>query len=207
MAWIVFEGLDGAGKSSLINSLHTKLQQQGCEVVLTREPGGTILGEELREVLLRRDGEMPTARTELLIYEAIRAQHVEQVIQPALADKKWVLCDRFTASTLAFQSAGRGLPTTEIEWLNEFASLSLRPEQQVLLDLPIEVSQARRQGRGEEDRFEVEAASFHQRVRESYLQQAQAQPAAWLVLDAENSVEELTAKVWHSWQQKAWVTQ
>src|SRR3954464_7993655 len=121
MAFLVFEGLDGSGKSTLIERLAEELKRRGLDLILTREPGGTPLAEDIRKILLRTDAEVPHARTELLLYEASRAQHVERVIKPALRDGRWVLCDRFTASSVSFQSFARKLPRTEIDWLNNYA--------------------------------------------------------------------------------------
>ena len=190
MAFLVFEGIDGAGKSTLIESLKKELVEKNQQVVLTREPGGTPLGEELRKLLLQLDGDSPVPRAELLLYEAIRAQHVEKVIKPALKAKKWVLCDRYTPSTLAFQAGGRNLDRGPIDWLNEYATDKLEPHLVVLLDLAPEDGQERMKNR-EKDRFEVEALDFHHKVRNHYLEQAKENPQNWLVLDATKSPEVL----------------
>lgn len=188
MAFLVFEGLDGSGKSTLISGLSSYLDKIQIKFELTREPGGTELGEEIRELLLRNYGDTPCPRTELLLYEAGRAQHVEKKIKPAIAEGKWVLCDRFTASTLAFQAGGRGIEAEPIIWLNEFATDGCSPQLSILLDLPIEESEKRMQKRNnegqEKDRMESEKAEFHQRVRSYYLQVAKANEKDWLVLDA-----------------------
>lgn len=194
MAFLVFEGLDGAGKSTLMNELVGHLKARSIEVVLTREPGGTSLGEEIRGLLLRRDGEAPTPKAELLLYEAGRAQHVELVIRPALKRKAWVICDRFTASSVAFQSGGRGISSELINELNKIATDDLQPDLWVLLDLSVQEAERRMQGR-ELDRFEVEAKDFHERVRQSYLQQAKQSPPNWLVLDASLPVGDLKTKL------------
>lgn len=196
MSLIVFEGLDGSGKSSLMKALENELLRRSIAFVRTREPGGTPLGDQIRELILRKEGPTPTPRTELLLYEASRAQHVDQIIRPALAQKKWVLCDRFTASSVAFQSGGRDISAEQVEYLNNFATDSLEVDLTVLLDLSVEDSKQRRQNRvtqtGEaEDRMESEAASFHQKVRESFLDQAARRSERWLVLDARRTPEEL----------------
>ena len=133
--FIAFEGLDGAGKSTLIQSLVEELKKQQKDFVLTREPGGTELAEKIRQLLLSTDVEKPSEKTELLLYEASRAQHVSQVIAPALEKGDWVICDRFTASTLAFQAGGRGLSESDIHWLIKLLIriLVLTPIYQVLL--------------------------------------------------------------------------
>ena len=172
MAFIVFEGLDGAGKSSLIEGLKQRLLDMQQDFVFTREPGGTPLAEELREIILRNEGEAPCPRAELLLYEAARAQHVNKFIKPSLDENKWVICDRFTASTFAFQKGGRSLNETDIHWLNSFATDGLKADISILLDLPVEVSKQRTNQRVEatgveKDRFELEADDFHQKVRKA----------------------------------------
>ena len=175
--FLVFEGLDGAGKSTLINKVKDLLTHSGRIVTLTREPGGTAIGEEVRKILLRTNAEVPVPKCELLLYEAIRAQHVERVIQPALKKGAWVLCDRFTASTVAFQAAGRSLDMENIHWLNAFATNGLTPDLNILLDLSPDLSlnrqRVRTQSTGQAaDRFESEKIDFHERVRQGYLEQA-----------------------------------
>ncbi len=198
MAFIVFEGIDGSGKTTLIQKVGDWLKSKGQAATLTREPGGTKLGQEIRELLLRTKGEAPVPRAELLLYEADRAQHVETVIRPALQRGEWVLCDRFTASTVAFQCGGRGLDLSDIETLNSYAVAGCQPDLFVLLDLDVDKSFQRRQGRTqrsgvEQDRFEKEEQNFHQRVRESYLKQAKQNPNSWLVLDATLRPDEILA--------------
>lgn len=196
MPFIVFEGLDGSGKSSLMAALETELRSKNLPVFRTREPGGTPLGDEIRNLILRRDGPAPTPRTELLLYEASRAQHVDQIIRPRLKAGEWVLCDRFSASSIAFQAGGREISEAWVERLNDFATDGLRPELTVLLDLSVDESRRRRNFRqshgGEvEDRMESETDSFHQRVRQSFLEQAQRNLRHWLVLDAAATPEAL----------------
>lgn len=202
MAFIVFEGLDGAGKSTLMKRLYQELQEKGYRVVSTREPGGTPLGEEIRRLILaNQDAEGPLPRTELLLYEASRAEHVGRVIVPALNQGSWVLCDRFSASSIAFQAGGRGIETQEVGWLNAFATSNLEPHLTVLLDLSVEESRRRqgerflKEGSGP-DRMESEGERFHQAVRNSFLAQAKAaKPGAWLVLDAQKKPEALAAEL------------
>lgn len=196
MSFIVFEGLDGSGKSSLMAALEKELAQRSIKFIKTREPGGTTLGDEIRNMILRKEGPAPTPRTELLLYEASRSQHVDHVIQPALKQGTWVLCDRFTASSIAFQSGGREISETQVEMLNTFATAGLQPTLTVLLDLSVEESRRRRQGRGQnngeaEDRIESEADSFHEKVRQSFLKQAQSNSSKWIVLDARKTPDEL----------------
>lgn len=197
MAFIVFEGLDGSGKSSLMQALAGELENLKKKFIRTREPGGTELGDEIRHLILRKNGQAPTARTELLLYEASRAQHVDCVIRPALADNQWVLCDRFTASSVAFQAGGRSIVLQDVEWLNRFATNNLEPDLTVLLDLSVEESKKRRSGRSQalgqqDDRIESEADSFHEKVRNGFLIQAQSDSEKWLVLDARKTPAELS---------------
>lgn len=196
MPFVVFEGLDGSGKSSLMLALEQELKSKGLPVVRTREPGGTALGDQIREMILTKDGPTPTPRTELLLYEASRAQHVDQIIRPALQKNSWVLCDRFSASSLAFQAGGREISEAWVERLNEFSTDGLTAELTVLLDLTVGESRRRRNQRqsnegGGEDRIESEADSFHERVRKSFLDQAGRDPKHWLVLDAGKTPEQL----------------
>ncbi len=201
MPFIVFEGLDGSGKSSLMSALETQLHSKGLKVLRTREPGGTQLGDEIRSLILRTQGEAPTKRTELLLYEASRSQHVDQVIRPAILKKEWVLCDRFTASSVAFQAGGRDISEDWVEKLNEFATDGVNPDVTILLDLSVEESRRRRNNRTQsggpkEDRIESEADSFHEKVRQSFLKQSrQNNNGQWIVLDASLSPQSLIEKL------------
>ncbi len=210
MAFIVFEGLDGSGKTTLMQKLSQVLQQKKIGHILTREPGGTQLGDEVRELLLRVEGDAPTPRCELLLYEAIRAQHVDKKILPALMKKNWVLCDRFTASSIAFQGGGRKIKDQDIIWLNLFATQKLKPDLFVLLDLSVEESEKRMSHRQETlkigpDRFEKEEKSFHQRIRKSYLKQAKNDKKNWLVLDASQSPEKLFEELLTKLKKRKWL--
>lgn len=192
MIFIAFEGLDGSGKSTLLKQLKNYVESQGVEVMQTCEPGGSPFGDKLRELLLNTYGDTaPVPRAELLLYEASRAQLVETKIKPALSQGKWVLCDRYTASSLAFQSGARGIKKSLVEWLNSYATQNLEPTIYVLLDLSVEESERRRTVRGKKlDRMEQEKTEFHQNVRNAYLSMATASDK-WIVLDASLSVEKL----------------
>ncbi len=219
MAFIVFEGLDGSGKSTLIQALDQELRRRGLVSRVTREPGGTHLGEEVREVLLRTDQEAPVPRAELFLYAAGRAQHVDLVIRPALEQGEWVLCDRFYASTAAFQCGGRGLERSSVDLLNSFAVDGCWPDLTVLLDVSVEESLRRRQQRELKsgvaaDRFEREKRVFHQRVRDFYLQLAKeassdssSTPSGpWLKLDAERlQAEDLLALLIGELEERKWL--
>lgn len=196
MAFIVFEGLDGSGKTTLMKKLSGVLDQSSTPYIMTREPGGTDLGDELRDIILRKGGDTPCPRTELLLYEAVRAQHVEKRIKPALQNNQWVLCDRYTASSMAFQSGGRNINSSQVEWLNSFATDDLKPHLFVLLDLTVDESEKRRIGRQlethtEADRLESEKKDFHERTRQGYLTESKKEPSRWLVLDASKTPDEL----------------
>jgi len=205
--FLVFEGLDGSGKSTLIRGLEAELRKRGLGLRLTREPGGTPLAEDIRRLLLRTDGEAPVPATELLLYAASRAQHVESVIRPALVRGEWVLCDRFTASTVAFQCFARKLVRSEVDWLNVFATKGLCPDLTILLDLSVEESRKRQSGRSgvAADRMEKESEEFHQAVREGYLAQAKENPSEWLVLDANLGPDELVQRTLREFKERGWL--
>lgn len=210
MAFIVFEGLDGSGKSTLMRALSEHLRSHQKNFIVTREPGGTPLAEEIRNLLLRRGDETPVARTEVLLYQASRAQHVDQVIEPALKNGNWVLCDRFFASTIAFQCFARGLDRQDIDWLNSYATNKRFPHLTVLLDLPVHESLSRIEQRNlklgsESDRMEAEKLSFHEAVRQGYLAQAKEQPGSWLVLDAKKSPDELFKELCKTLVARKWL--
>lgn len=210
MFFVVFEGLDGSGKSSLMKRLESYLKSHNFDLIMTREPGGTIVGDEIRDIILKKQSSPPSARTELLLYQASRAQHVDLVIRPALQQKKWVLCDRFTASSVAFQGSGRGISLQQVEWLNNFSTDQLKPDLTVLLDLSVEQSKARRSQRENqtgdaEDRIEAEADSFHEKVRQGFLMQAHADPQNWLVLNAALPPEDLFNLLLQHITEKKWL--
>lgn len=205
MAFIVFEGLDASGKSTQMKKLTEALNERSLSFVITREPGGTPLAEELRKILLRDDDEIPTPRCELLVYEAARAQHVDTVIRPALERDAWVISDRFTPSTVAFQSAGRGLAVDDIGWLNNYATSGLEPDLIIYVDVSVEESERRKGQRSlalgqEQDRFEKEKREFHQAIRNSYLEQSKE--SHWIVVDGEKSEEEVFADIMQALRDK-----
>ncbi|AZZ35971.1 dTMP kinase [Bdellovibrio sp. qaytius] len=210
MFFVVFEGLDGSGKSSLMKRLESHLKNQGTDLIMTREPGGTTVGDEIREIILKKQAQPPSSRTELLLYQASRSQHVDLVIRPALAAKKWVLCDRFSASSIAFQGGGRGISLDQVVWLNNFSTDMLKPDLTVLLDLSVEDSKKRRTNRENqtatsEDRIEAEADSFHEKVRKGFLDQAHADPKNWLVLNAAHTPEELYQELVKNLTERQWL--
>ncbi len=206
MRFLAFEGLDGSGKSTLINGLDQEFSARGMGCVISREPGGTPLGNAVRDLLLKVDAEHPVPRAEALLYQADRAQHVEKVIRPALAQKKWVLSDRFAASSLAFQTGGRLISQEEILWLNRFSTGGLEPDLYILLDLSVEESLRRMAGRPQEaDRFERESKDFHERVRQAYLRLASQDPSRWLVLNSSETSEQMLHKLLAHLQGLRWL--
>ncbi|MGY3230161.1 dTMP kinase [Luteibacter sp. HA06] len=191
---ITLEGGEGAGKSTLLRGLEEHLRAQGVDLVVTREPGGTDVGEAVRGVVLDAANNELCAEAELLLMFASRAQLVRQVIEPALAAGRWVLCDRFTDASFAYQGGGRGQPQARIEELEAWAALGLKPDITLLLDLPVSIGRARAAGRGEADRIEVEGDSFFERVRGTYRARAAAEPARFRVLDASATPDAVLAQ-------------
>lgn len=182
--FITLEGPEGAGKSTNRDYLAERLRAEGIEVVLTREPGGTPLAERIREVLLASGEEQMNPDTELLLVFAARAQHLTEVIRPALARGAVVICDRFTDSTYAYQGGGRGLSLERIATLETFVQGDLRPDLTLLFDLPVEVGMARASVRGRLDRFELEGQEFFDAVRSGFLTRANAELTRYHLLDA-----------------------
>ena len=192
--FISFEGTEGVGKTTLIRRIFESLQAQGQEVVLTREPGGTAMAEQIRGLLLSvNHDEAMSHDTELLLMYAARAQHLEHVILPALAAGKTVLCDRFTDASFAYQCAGRGLSVEKLNLLNA-NFVSRMPDLTFWLDAPIELGMSRARARGELDRFEQEKAAFFEKVRAGYQQLWQDQPARVKRLDATQLPDEVFAE-------------
>ena len=191
--FIVFEGGDGSGKSTQARSLLRRLRRRGIKVLHTREPGGTPLGQSLR--LLLKSGEAMTPMSELMLFEAARAQLVQQVIRPFLDQGGVVIADRFTSSTMAYQGYGRGLDRELIERLNREATGGLEPDLTVLLDLPVETALARK-GSGKGDNFDDAPVDFHRKIRRGYSALAASDPEGWLVLDGQRPPEELSREIW-----------
>lgn len=193
MAFIVFEGGDGAGKSTQARALLRRLRRRGYPAVLTREPGGTPLGESLRRLLKTRRGITP--ESELFLFSAARVQLVKEVIRPALQNGSTVICDRFSASTVAYQGYGRGLDLELVRRTNSSATGGLAPDLTILLDLRPSVGTARRSGH-QADNFDAAPGEFQERVQEGYLSLALENPAGWLVLDATLTRRELAREIW-----------
>ncbi len=187
--FITLEGGEGVGKSTNLAFLQARLLDAGIDVRVTREPGGTPLGEAIRSLLLNEGPTAPSALAEVLLVFAARAQHIQEVIEPALAAGRWVLCDRFTDATYAYQGFARGLSQSAIATLESLVQGSLQPDLTVLLDLPPSIGLKRASQRAELDRFEVEDEAFFNRVREGYLTRSLENPERWLVINAGQDLE------------------
>lgn len=194
--FITVEGTEGVGKSTNLALVQETLTQHGIEVVQTREPGGTELSEKIRDLLLDHRNTAMVDDTELLLMFAARAQHLAEVIKPALARGAWVLCDRFTDSTYAYQGGGRGIPFERIAQLEQWVQGDLRPDLTLLLDAPVEVGLARAAGRNQgADRFEREKQAFFEKLRTTFLDMAKQHPQRYRVIDAAQPLDEVRAQV------------
>lgn len=189
--FITVEGGEGVGKSTNIAFLEEHLKSHGVDLIVTREPGGTPLAENIRKLLLQVDTESIAEITELLLMFAARAQHIQQLIEPALASGQWVLCDRFTDATYAYQGGGRQINSRKIQQLEQLVQGELRPDYTLLLDAPVEIGMERARGRGELDRFEQEKLDFFERVRRTYLKLARESSGRYRILDASQSLDEV----------------
>jgi dTMP kinase len=189
--FITLEGTEGCGKTSQVASLAEHLRQQGWDVLTTREPGGTPIGEQVRGVLHSLENTEMHARTEILLFQAARAQLVEQVIRPHLAGGGLVICDRYADSTLAYQGYGRQQPLEPLRALVDYATGGLKPDLTLLLDLDVEVGLRRRAKGGEWNRLDALEVAFYQRVRQGYFKLVQAESERWAVLDADQPPEQV----------------
>jgi len=190
--FITLEGMDGAGKSTHIPRIIEMLKARGREVVSTREPGGTPLGERLRELLLH---EAMHAETETLLMFAARREHIAQIIAPALERGAYVLSDRFTDATFAYQSGAKDVPADKVEILEQWVQQDLQPDMTLLFDVPVEISIARLAGARSPDKFERESADFFTKIRNAYLERARQNPQRFRVIDAGKSLEEVAKTV------------
>jgi len=186
--FITLEGGEGVGKTTNLTFIRDYLQQHNITVVVTREPGGTVLAEKIRHLLLDKDSEAISEQAELLLIFAARAQHIKHVIEPALAQGDWVLCDRFTDATYAYQGGGRNMRISTIEWLENLVQGNLRPDLTVLLDAPVEIGIERARERGAFDRFESEKIGFFEHVRRAYLLQVELHPERIKLIKANQSL-------------------
>ncbi|MDF1781022.1 MAG: dTMP kinase [Alcanivoracaceae bacterium] len=204
--FITFEGGEGAGKSSNLAVVAQWLRDKGVEVITTREPGGTDYAERIRELLLQPSDEMISADTELLLVFAARAQHMAEKILPALARGCWVLSDRFTDATYAYQGGGRGLSVEKIAQLEQLVQGKVRPDLTLLFDIPVSLGMERAGKRGALDRIEQESMTFFERIRQCYLDRAAAEPARMAVLDASRTLDAVQTQLvecleqrWEQW--------
>ena len=195
--FITFEGIEGCGKTTQVQRLEVLLEHHGVPVVTTMEPGGTEIGINIRRILLAADNKKLAPLAELLLYTADRAQHIEEMIVPALNEKKWVICDRFFDATVAYQGSARGQDMKLIRFLNERASQGIRPDLTILLDCPVDMGLIRARKRNQsvyndgQDRFEREREQFHQKVREGYLALARKDKKRFIIIDATQSVADV----------------
>lgn len=193
--FLTVEGTEGVGKSTNLAFINTWLQSQGIDVVVTREPGGTPLAEQIRELLLAKRDESVDETAELLLVFAARAQHIAQVIKPALARGAWVLSDRFTDATYAYQGGGRGLSTQTILQLENLVQGDLRPDLTFILDIDVELGLNRARQRGELDRFESETIGFFERVRSAYRERAEQSPERYSLVNAGQDLAAVQADI------------
>jgi dTMP kinase len=192
--FITLEGLEGVGKTTNRQFIESLLSEAGIDFVATREPGGTVLGESLRALVLSADGRMQ-AETELLLMAASRLEHVARVIQPALAAGRWVLCDRFLDASVAYQGGGRQLGVERVVELHRLMGMTLTPDCTILLDMSVQDGLDRMAARGEPDRIEREALDFFERARHAYLQRASEEPERVVVVDASRALDRVQASI------------
>ncbi len=193
--FITFEGTEGVGKSTQLANAADTLETLGVDYIVTREPGGTPMAESIRELLLAPRDEPVNETTELLLMFAARAQHLHTRILPELDAGRWVLCDRFTDATFAYQGGGRGVPDERIAQLENLVQGDFRPDHVILLDAPVETGMTRARHRGELDRFELEAVAFFERIRQTYLTRAAADPGRYHIVDAAQPLETVSQNV------------
>ncbi len=199
--FITLEGGEGVGKSTNILFIKNQLEAAGISVIMTREPGGTEFAEKIRQLLLENREEIVSEQAELLLMFAARAQHIHHVIQPALSQGQWVLCDRFTDATYAYQGGGRKMDMNMIEWLENKVQGALRPDLTILLDAPVAIGMDRANKRGKLDRFESEQQTFFENVRAAYLKRAQQKPDQIRVINADQSLDRVKNEIGFEIQQ------
>lgn len=193
--FITIEGNEGVGKSTAVAFIDSYLTQLNIPHRLTREPGGTSFAEKIRDLLVEHHEETLVYKTELLLFFAARSQHIEALIKPTLATGVWVICDRFTDSSYAYQGAGRGVPEADIALLEQWVQQDFQPDTTILLDAPVELTYARVQKRGKLDRIEAEELAFFERIRECYLQRAKQYSDRYVIIDASVSLEAVQAQL------------
>lgn len=194
--FISLEGIEGAGKTTQAKLLGERLSKEGYDVVLTKEPGGTVIGSRIREILLHTDHTEMSYLAELLLYNADRAQHLNEKILPAVHDGKIVITDRFTDSTIAYQGYGRGIDIELMKSIDIIATGGMRPDMTVLFDLDVETGLMRNRGANKIDRLELEDVEFHKKVRKGYLKILETEPERVKIVDASMQMEQIREKVW-----------
>jgi len=193
--FITLEGIEGAGKSTMVNFIEDFLIKSGHDVIKTREPGGTKIGEQIREVLLKNENNNLTADAELLLMFAARAQHMSKVITPALSSGKTILCDRFIDASYAYQGGGRGIDTSRINLLEKWMQSNLTPDLTLLFDLNVSVGMARTKKRSKADRFEEEESIFFEKVRACYLKRAEDEPNRFRIINSELPLQKVEDEI------------
>jgi len=189
--FITIEGVEGVGKSTVLAFISAQLKKEAIDFVVTREPGGTKVAEALRDIMLHHETEPLLPETELLLLFAGRAQHIAEVIQPALKSGKWVVCDRFVDASFAYQGGGRNIPMQHIEYLSRWIVRDCKPDLTLLLDAPVEIGLERLKKRGAKDRIEKENIIFFERVRQVYLDRAKQESNRFVVISANQSIEQV----------------
>jgi|TARA_R110002096_G_scaffold168798_12_gene340141 dTMP kinase len=193
--FITLEGVEGVGKSTNLSFIADYLKAAGKSVVTSREPGGTVIAEQIRSILLQHSDESLCDESELLLMFAARAQHIKEVIRPALESGQWVVCDRFTDATYAYQGGGRRFNTDDIAWIEAFVQKGLQADKTILLDLPVDIGLKRASDRSTPDRFEIEKRTFFDDVRNVYIQRAINEPERFYVVDASQSIVDVQQSI------------
>ena len=193
--FITLEGIEGAGKSTAVDFIEDFLTKEGHDVIKTREPGGTVIGEQIREILLKNENYTLTYDTELLLVFSARAQHIQEVILPALSLGKIILCDRFTDASYAYQGGGRGIDASRINLLEKWVQGDLRPNLTLLFDLDVSIGMQRTKKRSDTDRFEREEINFFEKIRNTYLERAKNEPQRFRIINSASSLENVKEQI------------
>ena len=193
--FITLEGIEGAGKSTAVDFIEDYLTKEGHDVIKTREPGGTVIGEQIREILLKNENYTLTYDTELLLVFSARAQHIQEVILPALSSGKTILCDRFTDASYAYQGGGRGIDASRINLLEKWVQGDLRPNLTLLFDLDVSIGMQRTKKRSGTDRFEREEINFFEKIRNTYLERAKNEPQRFRIINSALSLENVKEQI------------
>ena len=193
--FITLEGIEGAGKSTVVDFIEDFLTKEGHDVIKTREPGGTVIGEQIREILLKNENYTLTYDTELLLVFSARAQHIQEVILPALSLGKIILCDRFTDASYAYQGGGRGIDASRINLLEKWVQGDLRPNLTLLFDLDVSIGMQRTKKRSDADRFEREEINFFEKIRNTYLERAKNEPQRFRIINSALSLENVKEQI------------